>query len=95
MPVIDKVARDYADEVRFLAVAGRSDLESTRERAAELFSHLDWALADEVWDLYGVPYQPVTILITGGDVVFDTWPGARDEDEVRSRLDTMLAALAG
>ncbi|MGI9611156.1 MAG: TlpA family protein disulfide reductase [Acidimicrobiia bacterium] len=94
MPVVDEVAKDYKDKVRFLAVAGRSDLDRTSERADQLFEHLDWVLADDIWDLFGVPYQPVTILISGGDVVFDTWPGARGEDEIRQRLDAMLEALA-
>jgi len=95
LPVVDIVARDYQGEVRFLAVAGRSDLARTEAGAAELFETLDWALADEVWDLYGIPYQPVTVLITGGDVVFDTWPGSRGEEEIRARLDRMLTTLSG
>lgn len=88
------VAADYEDEIRFLAMAGRSDLDSTAERAGQLFENLDWALADEVWELYGIPYQPVTVLITGGDIVFDTWPGAIDEQEMRDRIDAMLGALS-
>ena len=94
MPVIDRIAPDYQDEVRFIAVAGRSDADKAEARASELFSHLDWGMGDDIWDLFGVPYQPVTILITGGDVVYDTWPGARGEGEIRSRLDAMLEAVS-
>jgi hypothetical protein len=93
LPVVDQIALDYQDRVRFIAVAGRSDYSSTEKQAEKLFSHLEWGLGDEVWALYGIPYQPVTILITGGDIVFDTWPGVLSESAIRERLDTMLAAL--
>lgn len=76
----------------FLGVAGRSDFDSTEERAQELFQdRLIWGLDDSLWELYGVPYQPVTFLITGGDVVVDSWPGILDESEIRSRIDSLVA----
>lgn len=92
MPVIDKVAADYADDIVFLAVAGRADLDVTSVRADELFSdRLLWGLDDSIWDLYGVPYQPVSVLISGGDIVVDSWAGALGENELRDRLDALLA----
>ena len=76
----------------FLGVAGRSDVDSTEARAEELFQdRLIWGLDDSLWELYGVPYQPVTFLITGGDVVVDGWPGILDESEIRSRIDSLIA----
>lgn len=78
--------------MEFLAVAGRSDLDSTTSRAAELFGDaLLWGLDDSVWDLYNIPYQPVTVLITGNDIVVDSWPGVLDEADIRSRLDALVA----
>ena len=95
MPVVDEVAADYLNEVTFVAVAGRGDLGASAEAAGNLFSdNLLWGLDDSVWDLYGVPYQPVTFLITGGDTIVDGWPGLLDESDIRSRIDT-LAALSG
>jgi len=91
LPVVDEVAADYQDDVRFVAVAGRAGLDETAERADELFSLLDWGLDDAIWDLYGVPYQPVTFLITGSDVVADTWAGPLEADDIRSRLDALVA----
>jgi hypothetical protein len=90
LPVVDEVAADYDDDVRFVAVAGRGSLEDTAAEASALFSRLDWGLDDAIWDLYGVPGQPVTFLITGSDVVADTWAGALGEDEIRSRLDALV-----
>jgi hypothetical protein len=91
LPVVAEVSQDYTDEVEFVAVAGRSDMNSTAERADDLFGDaLLWGLDDSIWDLYGVPYQPVTFLITGGDTIVDGWPGALDEGEIRDRIDNLL-----
>ena len=92
MPVVDEIAADYGDRIRFVAVAGRSDLDSSAAAADSLFSNLDWGLDDSIWDLYGVPYQPVTFLITGDDIVFERFDGVRySEEELRGRLDALLS----
>lgn len=93
MPVVDQIALDYQDRVRFVALAGRSDFESTAARADDLFSNLEWGLDDSVWDLYEVPYQPVTFLITGDDVIFERFAGVPyGPDELRARIDALLDA---
>ena len=75
----------------FLAVAGRGDLGATREAASQTFSdNLDWGLDDSIWDLYGIPGQPASILVTNG-VVVDKWFGAIGDQELRTRLDNLLA----
>lgn len=92
MPVVAEISQDYQDTVEFVAVAGRSDFDSSAERADELFGDaLLWGLDESIWDLYGVPYQPVTFLITGGDTIVDGWPGTLDEADVRSRIDNLVA----
>ncbi|MDK1039198.1 MAG: hypothetical protein QGD91_09835 [Actinomycetota bacterium] len=91
MPVIDQVANDYINDITFLAVAGRGDLDSTRDRAADLFSNnLIWGLDDDIWSLYGIPGQPTSVLIANG-VVVDLWFGALAEPEMRKRLDNLVA----
>ena len=91
MPVIDAVAPDYADTVEFVAVAGQSDFNATKERADELLSNVPWGLDDAIWDLYGVRGQPVSYLITGSDVVVGNWFGAAGEEELREALDELVA----
>jgi hypothetical protein len=92
LPVVADIAGDYDGEVVFLGVAGRADFGETEARAQELFQdRLIWGLDDAIWELYGVPYQPVTFLITGNDVVVDSWPGILDETEIRNRLDALVA----
>ena len=92
MPVVAEVAEDYSGEVVFLGVAGRAGFDETASRAEELFQErLLWGLDDSIWDLYGIPYQPVTVLISGNDVIVDTWPGILDEGEMRQRIDALIA----
>jgi len=69
LPVVDAVALDYADTVRFVAVAGQSDFDSTKARADELLANTDWGPDESVWDLYGVRGQPVSFFIAGNGVV--------------------------
>ena len=89
------MAADYEDRIRFIAVAGNNTaIEAGRQRARDLFFRLDWGLDESIWELYGVPYQPYSVMITGNDVIFDQWFGAVDEETLRMRLDE-LAATAG
>ncbi len=91
MPVIDRVAKDYLDTVAFVAIAGRGELDATRERAEELFSdNLLWGMDDSIWGLYGVPGQPASILVID-DVIVDLWFGELSEAEMRKRLDALVA----
>jgi len=94
LPVVDTVSNDYIDEVSFLAIAGRGDLEKTTEVASGLFSdNLNWGLDDSVWELYGVRGQPVSVLVSQG-VVVDFWFGPMGEVEMRERLDALVALSA-
>ena len=90
MPVIDQVSNDYLDDVTFLAVAGRSDLARSRDRAPQWFSdNLAWGYDESIWGLYEVFGQPISVLITADDKVFDGWYGNAPEDFIRERLDAL------
>jgi hypothetical protein len=95
LPVVDSLAAEYANEVDFVAPAWKSSLELTRDRAAELFqsNRIMWGLdeEEEIFGLYGVPYQPVTVLIAGDQTVVEAWDGLRAEDEIRAALDDLIA----
>ena len=93
MPVIDEVANDYLDEIEFVALAWKSDFAKTKARAEVLFSdNLRWGLDEDqdVFRLYGVPGQPASVIVVQG-VVVDAWFGAIGEDELRNRLDAVVA----
>jgi hypothetical protein len=94
LPVVDALAAEYADRVDFVAPAWKSSFEATRERAEELFvsGEIRWGLDEDedIFSKYGVPYQPVTVLIAADGTVVETWPGARAEGEIRQALDRLL-----
>ena len=52
-----------------------------------------WGLdeREEIFQLYGVPYQPVTVLIAADMTVVEAWAGLRSEDELRAALDNLIA----
>lgn len=91
MPVVDKVAAKFQDDVTFLAVAGRGQLDKTVIAADELFSeNLKWGLDDSIWDLYGVFGQPATVLISRG-VIVDGWFGETSESFLNERIENLLS----
>jgi len=91
------VAQDYADEVEFVAVAWKSDLESTASRAAELMPSgvIRWGLdePEDVFAAYGIGYQPWTVLVIDG-VEVTRWAGALSEDQIRANLDALVELSA-
>lgn len=95
MPVVDGLAAEYADRVDFVAPAWKSSLELTEQRAGELFQsgEILWGLdeTEEIFGLYGVPYQPVTVLIAADQTVVESWAGLRAEAEIRAALDALIA----
>lgn len=99
MPVIDDLAAEYGDRVDFVAPAWKASSSATAERAAELLpsGKVMWGLdADQVvFAAYQVPYQPVTVLITHDRVIFDSWLGARAEEEMRQAIETLLDLAGG
>lgn len=94
MPVVDQLAPEYADEVAFVAVAWKASFEKTLSRANELLGSgvIQWGLDAEeaIFEAYGVPYQPVTVMIVDG-VIIDQWPGALGEDALREKLDLLAS----
>jgi hypothetical protein len=96
LPVVDKVSADYADRVSFLAVAWRGSMADTTERAGQLLrsGNIKWGLDEDerIFGLYGVPYQPVTVMIGTDKTVVDAWAGALEEDQLRAKLDALVAS---
>lgn len=95
MPVVDGLAAEYSDRVDFVAPAWKSTFQLTEMRADELFEsgQIMWGLDEdeEIFQLYGVPYQPVTVLIAADQTVVEAWDGLRAEDEIRAALDDLIA----
>jgi hypothetical protein len=92
LPVVDNLAQEY-DDIAFVAVAWKGTPEDTAQRAAELMpsGSMLWGLdaSEEIFALYAVPYQPVTILIGADQTVVERWTGLREELEIRAALDRL------
>lgn len=95
MPVVDGLAAEYGDRVDFVAPAWKSSFEATEARANELFNsgEIMWGLdeGEEIFSLYDIPYQPVTVLIAADQTVVDAWDGLRPEDEIRAAIEDLIA----
>jgi len=95
LPVVDSLAAEYADRVDFVAPAWKSTFQLTEARANELFQsgEIMWGLdeREEIFQLYGIPYQPVTVLIAADQTVVEAWDGLRAEEEIRAALDDLIA----
>jgi thiol-disulfide isomerase/thioredoxin len=95
LPVVDRVSADYAGQVDFIAPVWKS-VPDAAERAAEtLFQSgvVRWGLDNDevVFALYGVPYQPVTVLIAADGTVYESWAGVRSEDGIRASIEALLS----
>ena len=95
MPVVDQIASEYADRVSFVAPAWQGSFDATASRAAELMPSgvIQWGLDEneKVFQAFGVPYQPVTVLITADGTIFQSWAGAKSEAEIRDALDRLVS----
>ncbi|CAN5553303.1 MAG: TlpA family protein disulfide reductase [Actinomycetota bacterium] len=57
------MAEKYEGKVSFIGVSNNDSVADGKAYARELEVSYPLALAPEVWELYEVPYQPVTIVI--------------------------------
>lgn len=96
MPVVDQLAAEYGDRVAFVAPAWKGTPQDTAARAAELMpsGQILWGLDEdeEVFQAYGIPYQPATVLIDAEGRIVDSWAGARSEAEMRAAVESLLAS---
>ena len=59
------MAEEFEGEVIFFGASNNDTIEDGRAYQEEFGVPYDLAHAPEVWDLFGVPYQPVTIVLNG------------------------------
>ncbi len=90
LPVVDEVSNDYLEDITFLAIAGRSNPGAAETAAGELFTdNLAWGYDESIWDLYGVPGQPASVLINEDGLIVDVWFGAIGDVALREKFDTV------
>ncbi len=78
-----------------MAPAWHSTFEATEARALATFvsGKIQWGLDEDIdiFEKYGVPYQPVTVLIAGDDTVVESWDGLRPEEDIRAAIENLIA----
>ncbi len=96
MPVVDKLAQEYGDRVAFVAPAWKGTPEATAAAAAESLPSgaVMWGLDEDesIFQAFGVPYQPVTVVLDADKRVVAAWPGTRPEADIRAVLDELVAS---
>lgn len=79
----------------FIAPAWKGTLPATTNRAKELMPSgvIRWGLDEReaVFEAFGIPYQPVTVLIAADGTIFQSWAGFRDEESIRQALDDLVS----
>lgn len=94
--MIDRIAADFASEIEFVAPVWKSAEEYVLQAVDELMPSgvIQWGmdLEREIFALFQVPYQPVTILIDTDRQVVDAWAGVRSEDRIRAQLKELTSA---
>ena len=96
MPVVDALAQEYADRVAFVAPAWKASQEATAEQAAVLMPSgaVQWGLDTNqgIFTMYGVPYQPATVLVASDGTIVESWLGARSEADMRAAIENLLTS---
>jgi hypothetical protein len=94
LPVIDELAAEYADRVDFVAPAWKASFEATRDLAGEVFKSgkVMWGLDEDevIFSRYGIPFQPVTVLIASDQTVVEKWAGVRSKEELRAAIENLI-----
>ena len=62
-PHLNQLAEKYEGKVSFIGVSNNDSVPDGKAYASEFEVPYPLAHAPEVWDLYDVPYQPVTIVV--------------------------------
>ena len=77
-------------EVVFIGVSNNDTVDAGKGYVDEFDVPYPMAHAPEVWDLYDVPYQPVTIVIAGDGTMAQRFTGPVTGDDVGAVIDRLL-----
>jgi hypothetical protein len=87
------LAEEYGDQVAFIGVSDNRDtVEDGETYAADFDVPYPLALDQGVWDAYGVPYQPVTVVLDADGVEIHRTTGPISYEGLRTELEAALAA---
>ena len=74
----------------FIGVSNNDTVEDGEGYARDYDVPYPLAHAPDVWDLYEVPYQPVTIVVAANGAIAARFDGPVTEDDVGEIIETLL-----
>lgn len=93
-PEVADAAERYAEDITFVGVAGRGEIDAMRQFVADTgvdgFTHVA-DLDGSIWTAYGVYAQPAFAFIDD-DGQFEVVGGAMDREELTAKLDELIAS---
>ena len=84
------MAEEYEGEVVFVGVSNNDTVEDGKGFVTTYDVPYAMAHAPEVWELFDVPYQPVTIVLDGGLNEIQRFDGPVEADPLRRAIERAL-----
>jgi peroxiredoxin len=93
-PGLGQVARDFEGQVRFVGVSNNDTVSEGRryQRQFEVPYPLANDASGRTWAAWGVPYQPVTVVVDGRGRVARRWDGEVEPVHLTSVLRYLVGA---
>lgn len=93
-PGLGQVARDFEGQVRFVGVSNNDTVSEGRryQRQFEVPYPLANDASGRTWAAWGVPYQPVTVVVDGRGRVARRWDGEVEPVHLASVLRYLVGA---
>ncbi len=84
------MAEEYEGEIVFFGVSNNDTVEDGRAYAETYEVPYELAHAPEVWEAYGVPYQPVTIVIGADGGIAQRFEGQITYEQLREAIESVV-----
>ena len=91
-PGLGQVAREYGDQVQFVGVSNNDTVSEGRKYQREFEIHYPLAndSSGRTWAEWGVPYQPVTVVVDQRGRVARRWDGEVEPVHLASVLKYLV-----
>jgi thiol-disulfide isomerase/thioredoxin len=92
-PDLSKVAADYAGKAGFVAISYHDTVEAGRgyQRRFDISYPLANDRSGKTWARWGVPYQPVTVLVDAERRVAERFDGGTTGGTLRAAIDYLIS----
>jgi hypothetical protein len=84
------LAEEFEGEVTFVGVSNNDTVEDGKGYVETYDVPYPMAHAPDVWDLYDVPYQPVTIVLDAGGEEVQRFDGPIEKEQLKEAIQRAL-----